>query len=316
MQLSYENIRIKKYVNVLVSSLTALAGVFATYSREHIEPAYKDFLKKIGPKSLSSQEGLLEIVYFFSLAIVLYVLSNKLLIKIAEIALERKSKLNGWWIYGFKVNDKEIIKDLSKHGSNTDFDNSGDSEFYVVGKFQIVHKVTGMSIKDRGQSDYLIQTGQTDNPIRLEMRGTWKPYEIICNENYSEMWIIYHFEKIKTEESSYYDGFMKLSNTGRSSIMAGNNWYAKSKETLRSVISKSHWIYRWFFRLPLWILNKISRENHLYKGTIQDLSKDGLKFSTMFAEKVPNKTEYVDGIDEIIKKNAQKIIQIIDNLKH
>lgn len=316
MQFSYENIRIKKYVNILVSSLTALAGALASYSSENIEPAYKNFMKTVAPNILSSNDIFLEIIYYLSLSALLYVLSNKLLIKIAERALELRSDLNGWWIYGFKVKDFEISTDLKEHNKPTDFDNSGDNEFYVVGKFQIIHKVTGISVKGRGQSDYLVLPSNAKPDPRLLLRGTWIPYDMICNQEYSELWIIYHFEKKEMENLSYYDGLMKLSNTGRNAIMKGTNWYAEWKKWLRKHIEQGHWIYRWALLIQIRFLNLISHKNYLYQGVIQDLNRRGIRFSPIFAEKIPNHVKYVDDIDEIIIQNFDKIKQTIDELNH
>lgn len=315
MEFRYEDTRIQKYVRRLVSILTAAAGIFATVSKENIEPAFHEFLKKIDPTKLTTNEGFLEIAYLIVLGSLLYILSDKIIIRIAEFMLSRRSKLYGWWIYGFKVNDPDVLKDLKDHSVKESNIADKDHEMYVIGKFRLIHKVTGMTITDRGQSDYLVFKTKENGEFEahIEIRGTWLPYEIISNQNYSELWIIYHFEKLLSDDLSYYDGLMKLSNTYRGSILKGKNWYGRLKAWLRNKFSEN---WKWRILKPIyWILQMIHHQNYLYKGIIKDLNDEGIKFSPMFAEKVPYEINDVDEIDELIKNNAILIKKTIDDLK-
>ena len=106
--------------------------------------------------------------------------------------LDIKNDLDGFWIYGFNVENQNV--------------NS-----LVIGSFELKHKISGLNVKHKGQSEDITLINEI---IHTKERGTWTPLAIFYDNQKEELWILYNFKF--TAVRGDYEGSIHLSNTKES----------------------------------------------------------------------------------------------------
>ena len=257
-----ETERIKKSIKVVEGFSAVLSAGIA---------AYEGGVKSYIINNLSNKSNIPVVFIEFVFFLLAFYLSTYFASSIYEFYLNQRSKLDGWWIYGFH------IEELSADGINKE-------QKLVVGRFRLLHTIGGLSIKMKGTSLYVNEVG---NSYKLKTRGTWDPIEIINIDNGSELWVLYHFQIIQTRE--YYDGIMKFVDSQNRSLISDPT--AKGfKELLAKWFSFTHNKYR-----------------NQFIGTVLDISNKQLTFSNAFAEKMPKFISSGEEVNKIIIENASSI---------
>lgn len=252
-----------KYSIKLVEGVSAfLAAGIAT-----LEGDFKKYI--INNLSVKSRipVGWIEFIVFF----LLFYLSTYFVSSLYNFYLNQRSKLDGWWIYGFH------IEEFSADGINKE-------QKLVVGRFRLAHTIGGLSIKMKGTSLYV---NEHENSYKLKIRGTWDPIEIININNGSELWVLYHFQIAQTRE--FYDGIMKFVDSQNESLIIDPEikGFKKIMRRLSSIIEKNN--------------------RNQFIGTVLDISNKQLIFSNAFAEKLPKFIVSGDEVNKVIISNARSI---------
>jgi hypothetical protein len=179
--------RVKNALNWIIGIITFISAMFATFINETAEKAVKSNINSVAEQG---EISVFEVFWGLSIWGIFFFLAW-FLKKIYEAYLNRRSNLDGWWIYGFEVRDADSVQKI------------------VIGFFKLKHTIGGLTIEQKGHSKYFKDI--SDASKGFKSRGNWNAIEISNLNKGEELRILYDFHFTDIQEN--YEGYMHLTHT-------------------------------------------------------------------------------------------------------